>query len=136
MPIPMLCPSIAEWERATPEQRLRARYRAGCCRGSASTSCKTLRLNDEWGCCAAAPMAPRNRMRAKVDLSKHFKLIWAVQSCCEKYSALLVGQIITTRPRHPVLAKRGASRSSRVLGAGCDGREGVARGAMSMRPVK
>src|SRR6516164_736543 len=32
-------PSIAEWELATPERRLRSRYPAGFCRGSRSTSC-------------------------------------------------------------------------------------------------
>lgn len=35
----MLRLSIADWELATLEQRLRAQYRAGCCRGSRSTSC-------------------------------------------------------------------------------------------------
>src|SRR5215475_9479581 len=35
----MLRPSIVEWELATLEQRLRGQYRAGCCRGSRSTSC-------------------------------------------------------------------------------------------------
>ena len=39
-------------------------------------------------------------------------------------------------PPRPAPAKRGASRSSRVLDAGCDGRIGVARRAMPTRTAK
>ena len=61
-------------------------------------------------------------VRANVDLSRHFNLIWGVQSCAKKYFAMPVGQIISTSSRRSVPEKRDASRSSRVLGAECDGR--------------
>jgi len=49
-----------------------------------------------------------------------------VQSRSEKYFAFAVGQIIFRTSRHPAPDKRGVSRSSRTLGAGCDGRFGGA----------
>jgi hypothetical protein len=46
----------------------------------------------------------------------------SVQIFSQKYLACSVGQITATSFGHPVPLKRGASRSSRTLGAGCDGR--------------
>jgi hypothetical protein len=64
----------------------------------------------------------QNRLRAKTNFTSCFNLICPVQSCRQKDSALLQPQIsgflAPSRTR-----KRGASRSSRTLGAGCDGRD-------------
>jgi hypothetical protein len=64
-------------------------------------------------------------MREKRKLLMEFKLIWVVQSYCEKYFALRLPQIsgyLALSRTH----KEGASRSSRRLGAGCGGRFGCA----------
>jgi hypothetical protein len=47
----------------------------------------------------------------------------SVQIFSQKNLACSVGQITATSFGHPALLKRGASRSSRTLGAGCDGRK-------------
>ena len=61
------------------------------------------------------------RVRVNSKLLRRFKLIWVVQSPSKKYFAFAVGQINSTDSR-VLTHKRGASRSSRTLGAGCDGR--------------
>ena len=48
-----------------------------------------------------------------------------VHSSGQKYFALPVGQIIFRSSPRPVPDERGASRSSRFVGAGCDGRRDV-----------
>src|SRR5262249_29006304 len=81
------------------------------------------------------PKAATNRVRVQINFANAFKLIWVVQSLARKYSALLLHQFSGISLR-PALHRRGVSRSSRTLGAGCDGRVGVARRAMSMRTAK
>jgi hypothetical protein len=51
-----------------------------------------------------------------------FNVIWVVQMGIEKYFASLPGQITGLFRAIPCLSKRGVSRSSRTLGAGCGGR--------------
>jgi hypothetical protein len=62
-----------------------------------------------------------NRVRQKLDFVRGFNVIWVVQSPSQKYFACAVGQISATDSR-VLTHQRGASRSSRTLGAGCDGR--------------
>src|SRR5207237_62217 len=61
------------------------------------------------------------------NLSREFKLIWPVQMFWKKEIACDVGQIGWRVP--PVLPHltRGASRTSRCVGVGCDGRDVVQR---------
>ena len=66
-----------------------------------------------------------NRLREKPDFPSPINADFSVQSSAQKYFALPVGQIISISSRRPASDKRGASRSSRVLGAGCDGRRHV-----------
>jgi hypothetical protein len=54
----------------------------------------------------------RGRLREKSNFASGFKLIWVVQSGCEKYSACSVGQIRRTHSAVP-RCEEGASRSSR-----------------------
>jgi hypothetical protein len=58
-----------------------------------------------------------NNLRVKPDLLKPFNLISSVQSCSEKFSALPVGQIISTSPRHPASQE---GRLAIVMDAGRD----------------
>jgi hypothetical protein len=64
---------------------------------------------------------PKMARAQKSNFMKRFNAIWVVQSLREKYSALhgpqISGFLCSSRTH-----KRGASRSSRTLGAGCDGR--------------
>ena len=55
---------------------------------------------------------------------------------CRRRFACLVGQIRCTDSAVPRSSKRGASRSSRTLGAGCDGRVDARRRRASMRTAK
>ena len=55
------------------------------------------------------------------------KLILPVQSPMQIYFACLVGQINSTSFSRLAPSRRGVSRSSRTLGAGCGGRGSVAR---------
>jgi hypothetical protein len=76
-------------------------------------------------CCVAAG-SPRHRrsdrrldrpgdLRATAKLLSRFKLIWAVQSCSQKYFPSRPTQITSiSPPSHPTL--RGVSRSSRTRG--------------------
>ena len=67
-------------------------------------------------------------MRARPNLLKQFKLICPVQSFPQKYFCFLPRQI-TGVFRASRALRRGVSRSSRTLGAGCGGRGSVvARG--------
>src|SRR4051794_37899061 len=68
-------------------------------------------------------------MRAQSNLLRQIKLIWVVQSCCEKQTALPVGQIIFTTSRYPV-PTRGAFRDRHERGMGCGGRGGIERRTM------
>ena len=79
--------------------------------------------------------ATDRRLRQNADLSRRINVIWAVQSQLKKYSALSRPQITSIFPPVPSL-KRDASRSSRTLGAGCDGRLGDARRAAPWRTAK
>jgi hypothetical protein len=54
----------------------------------------------------------------------------------QKYSACAVGQITATSLRRPAPERGAYAQSPRTLGAGCDGRVGVARRAMRMRTAK
>jgi hypothetical protein len=63
----------------------------------------------------------RYRLREKVDFVSPIKLIWGVQSLREKYSALHSANSLASS-LHPASSKRGVSRSSRTLEAGCYGR--------------
>jgi hypothetical protein len=67
-----------------------------------------------------------NRVRQNADFVRRFNVIWVVQSHQKKYSCCAVGQISATDSR-VLTHKRGVSRSSRTLGAGCDGRVGGVR---------
>jgi len=51
----------------------------------------------------------------------------SVQIFSQKYSPCAVGQITAISFGRPAHLKRGASRSSRTLGAGCDGRKRCAK---------
>jgi hypothetical protein len=68
-------------------------------------------------------------MRVERNLLKQFKLIWVVQSCCEKQIASPVGQIISTSQRYPV-PTRGAFRDRHERGMGCSGRGSIERRTM------
>jgi hypothetical protein len=64
---------------------------------------------------------PSRPLHAKTNFLNRINVIWVVQLESEKYFALpgpqISGFLLPSRTH-----KRGASRSSRVLGAGCDGR--------------
>jgi hypothetical protein len=65
-------------------------------------------------------------LRQNANLSKRINVIWVVQSCLKKYSAMLVGQIISTTSRHPV-PNEGRIAIVTDVGTGCGGRGSVAR---------
>jgi hypothetical protein len=60
-------------------------------------------------------------MRQKREFENPFKLFWS-SSVIAKICACADGQISGSSSRVLRFIKRGASRSSRTLGAGCDGR--------------
>jgi hypothetical protein len=60
-------------------------------------------------------------LRQKREFENLFKLIWS-SSVIAKICACADGQISGSSSRVLRLIKRGVSRSSRTLGAGCDGR--------------
>jgi hypothetical protein len=60
-------------------------------------------------------------LRETGDLSSLINVIWVVQSLCEKNSAFLVGQIISTSSPRPA-STIGAFRDRHERGAGCGGR--------------
>jgi hypothetical protein len=63
----------------------------------------------------------QNRLRENGDLTSYFKMIWAVQSPAQKYSAFLTTQISGYFPAVPSRQEgRIARRHER--GTGCDGR--------------
>jgi hypothetical protein len=66
-------------------------------------------------------------LRQKSNFPCPIKPESTVQSSPQKYFAAPDGQITATDPRYPVPEKGGVSRSSRTLGAGCDGRLGAHR---------
>ena len=66
------------------------------------------------------------RLRQKSNLLNLFNLILSVQSHLEKFSALPVGQIISTSPRHPV-SPEGRLAIVTDVETGCGGREGAER---------
>ena len=76
------------------------------------------------------------KLREKPDFASRINADSTVQSPSKKYSALPVGQIICTSSPGPVLLKRGVSRSSRTLGAGCGGRFGAKRRMARKRTAK
>jgi hypothetical protein len=82
---------------------------------------------------SALPPNLQIRLRQKPHFSKRINAESTVQPPHLKYFAFAVGQIIFRTSRHPAPEKRGVSRSSRTLGAGCDGRFGGAltNGAMA-----
>ena len=82
------------------------------------------------------PPTSRNHLRQKSNFASAIKLESTVQSAREKYFVLPVGQIISTSSRHPATHKRGVSRSSRTLDAGCDGRFRCARRTHRRRTAK
>src|SRR5262249_39845142 len=57
--------------------------------------------------------------------ANEIKLIWPVQPFLRKYFSSVFQKNMIVFP-HPAPTERGVSRSSRTLGAGCDGRRGVA----------
>ena len=62
-------------------------------------------------------------LRAKANFTRPFKPVRSIHLLTRKNFACAVGQI--SGPSSPVLLhKRGVSRSSRTLAAGCDGRLG------------
>jgi hypothetical protein len=63
-------------------------------------------------------------LRQKSNFLSHINADSTVHPFAQKYSALPVGQIISIPSRRPA-PDRGASRSSRFLGAGCGGRHDV-----------
>ena len=58
----------------------------------------------------------------KTIFVNEINLICAVQSLGQKYSPSVFRKYVIVSP-HPAPLQRGASRSSRTLGAGCDGRK-------------
>src|SRR5262249_19736583 len=64
--------------------------------------------------------------REKSKFVKQFNVDPNVQSSREKYSDLRISENVIGSPPSR-LRMRGASRSSRTLEAGCDGRDGVGR---------
>ena len=65
-------------------------------------------------------------LRQNSNFPRRIKADSTVHSPPQKYFALPVGQIICRSSPRPVPDERGASRSSRFAGAGCDGRFGGA----------
>jgi hypothetical protein len=61
-------------------------------------------------------------LRVKLDFSRPFNLICAVQSSSKKYSVLPAGQIISTSPRHPV-SQEGRLAIVTDVETGCGGRK-------------
>src|ERR1700730_9408785 len=59
-----------------------------------------------------------------------------VQPFAKKYFPCAVGQITSTSFRRPAPERGAYAQSPRTLGAGCDGRVGVARRAIPMRTAK
>jgi len=71
---------------------------------------------------------PVNRLRANHDFVRRFKLIRVVQSLALKYfTSVFQKYMLPSQPSRT--HQRGASRSSRTLGAGCGGRVGAERRA-------
>src|ERR1700761_4644870 len=64
-------------------------------------------------CLSAECINDANALRQKTNFPSRFNLIWAVQSCPEKYSAFLIPQI-TSIFRAVSSHLRGGSRSSRT----------------------
>jgi len=58
------------------------------------------------------PSMSANHLREKLNFANPFNLIWPVQSCAQKHFAFHQAQI-GGLSRHPGLATRGVSRSSR-----------------------
>ncbi|OIQ76883.1 hypothetical protein GALL_414260 [mine drainage metagenome] len=84
--------------------------------------------------CFAPKLArPQKSLSRNLQFAQRFKVIWVVvQSRPQKYFALPQPQI-TSIFRAILPRKRGASRSSRTLGAGCGGRGSGARRAALIR---
>jgi hypothetical protein len=78
---------------------------------------------------------PQTRVRQNRDFMKYFNVIWVVQSLAKKYFAFVFSEIGDSLPLSRA-HKRGVSRSSRTLGAGCDGRFGGAGRARPSRTAK
>ena len=76
-----------------------------------------------------------NRSRVTAIFGSRFKRVEPLHPACRKNSACTVGQISGLSLR-VLLHKRGVSRSSRTLAAGCDGRVGVLRRSARMRTAK
>ena len=66
-------------------------------------------------------MSGKNRRAKTAIFPSNFNLICPVQPFRQKYSSS-VFQKHMVLSSHPAPTERGASRSSRTLGAGCDGR--------------
>ncbi|WP_315789753.1 hypothetical protein, partial [Bradyrhizobium sp. SZCCHNR3027] len=64
--------------------------------------------------------------RLKTNFARDFNPITPVQSLTEKYSCFYFSEIVFVYA-HPASIKRGVSRSSQTLGAGCGGRVGLQR---------
>ncbi|WP_315765294.1 MULTISPECIES: hypothetical protein [unclassified Bradyrhizobium] len=62
----------------------------------------------------------------KTNFARDFNPITPVQSLTEKYSCFYFSEIVFVYA-HPASIKRGVSRSSQTLGAGCGGRVGLQR---------
>ena len=126
---PRSCHSGARVKRASPESMLTADghgFRTAARAASGMTGLDLRALTRYWarGCVAA------RRCSRGSDASGdacHAQI--ARRANWSQITALIPPANHRTSSRHPALAKRGASRSSRTLGAGCDGRFGRARRA-------
>jgi len=65
---------------------------------------------------------------------EHAMLDLPVVLICRCACALYIPPNQLHHPRYPAPHRRGASRSSRTLGAGCDGRESIGRSLCARRP--
>jgi hypothetical protein len=100
-----------------------ARTRCGC-RGMTGADSPAVRANRSDFPDFASPKQARirqNRVRQKIKFAWPFKPVEARQPLALKDFSLRKSEIVYCYAR-PVPSKRGASRSSRVLGAGRDGR--------------